>query len=132
MFSRTLRDPGRRSNVCGLARTYGVSDARRLAETAAVVRFCVHGRTVTVTRSVSRVEFLTVNEPTVPRRAVRSTVAGVIWTPPCWAAWARGAELSAWAITPPVADPTTATVSPPAASRLLTRFTSGCSLVSGG
>ena len=60
------------------------------------MRFWIHGRTVTVTRSVSFVVFLTVNVPTVPRLAVVSTVAGVIETPPCWAAWARGAESSAW------------------------------------
>ena len=52
MFRLTLREPGLRSNVCGLARTYGDSDARRLAATAPVLRFCVQGRTVTVTRSV--------------------------------------------------------------------------------
>jgi hypothetical protein len=63
--------------------------------TAAVDRFWIQGRTVTVTRSVSRVVFLTVNVPTVPRRAVRSIAAGVIDTPPCCAAWARGADSSA-------------------------------------
>ena len=35
-----------------------------------MVRFWIHGRTVTVTRSVSFVVFLTVNVPTVPRLAV--------------------------------------------------------------
>ena len=60
-----------------------------------VERFWLHGRIVTVTRSVSLVVFLTVNEPTVPRLAVASTRAGVIETPPCWAACARGAESSA-------------------------------------
>ncbi len=50
---------------------------------------------MTVTRSVSFVVFLTVNVPMVPRLAVFSIVAGVIDTPPCWAAWARGAESSA-------------------------------------
>ena len=67
-----------------------------LRTTAAVERFWLHGRTVTVTRSVSFVVFLTVNVPTEPRLAVASTVAGVIETPPCWAACARGAESSAW------------------------------------
>ena len=76
MFSLTEREPGLRSNVCGLARTYGVRLARLLSTTAAVERFWLHGRTVTVTRSVSLVVFLTVNVPTEPRLAVASTVAG--------------------------------------------------------
>ena len=83
MFRRTVREPGLRSNDCGLARTYGVSDAFLFSATAAVVRFWIHGRTTTVTRSVSFVVFLTVNVPTVPRFAVCSSTAGVIDTPPC-------------------------------------------------
>ena len=95
MLSFTEREPGLRSNDAGLPTTYGDRFARLLRTTAAVERFWLHGRTVTVTRSVSFVVFLTVNVPTEPRLAVVSTVAGEIETPPCWAAWARGAESSA-------------------------------------
>ena len=84
-----------RSNDAGLPTTYGERFARLLRATMAVDRFWFHGRTVTVTRSVPRVVFLTVNLPTEPRLAVVSTVAGEIETPPCWAACARGAESSA-------------------------------------
>src|SRR5215217_5143371 len=126
MLSLTAREPGLRSNDAGLPTTYGERFARLFRTTAAVERFWLQGRTVTVTRSVSLVVFLTVNVPTEPRLAVASTVAGEIETPPCWAACARGAESSAWAaITPPVADPTTARLRAPATSRLVARFTSG-------
>ena len=53
-----------------------------------MARFWIHGRTLTVTRIVSLVVFLTVIVPTAPRFAVVSTEAGVIETPPCWAACA--------------------------------------------
>ena len=85
MLSLTVRWPGARLNVCGLARTYGDRLARVLSTTPPVARFWIHGRTLTVTRIVSLVVFLTVTEPTVPRFAVFSTSAGVIETPPCWA-----------------------------------------------
>src|SRR3954454_3590883 len=125
MLSLTERVPGLRSNDLGLPTTYGERFARLLRATAAVVRFWLHGRTVTVTRSVSLVVFLTVNLPTDPRLAVISTVAGEIETPPCWAVCARGAESCAWAaITSPATDPTTARLRAPATSRLLARFTS--------
>src|SRR3954452_3906372 len=128
MFSVTLREPGLSLNDDGLARTYGVRFAPLLTSTPAVARFCTHGRTVTVTFKVSLVVFLTVNFPTLPRLAVLSTRAGEMDTPPVWAAWARGAESSARAITPPVAPPATARPRAPATSRLRTSITSGISL----
>ena len=83
MLSFSVREPGLRSNVCGLESTYGERFARLLMATPPVERFWLHGRIVTVTRNVSLVLFLTVNEPTVPRLAVVSTRAGEIETPPC-------------------------------------------------
>src|SRR4051794_17966797 len=74
--SFSAREPGLRSNVCGLETTYGDRFARLLMATPPVARFWLHGRIVTVTRSVSLVVFLTVYEPTVPRLAVASTRAG--------------------------------------------------------
>ena len=63
-------------NVVGLARTYGERFAFLLMATAAVVRFWIHGRTVTVTFRVFLVVFLTVNVPTVPFLAVVSMQRG--------------------------------------------------------
>src|SRR5262245_11756029 len=128
MFSLTVRWPGGRLNVAGLAFTYADRLARVLSTTLPLARFWIHGRTLTVTRMVSLVVFLTVTEPMLPFFAVFSTTAGVIETPPCWATRAAGAESSARAITAPVAVPATARPRAPAASRVLARFTSGISL----
>ena len=64
MFSFTVRWPGGRLNVAGLARTYGDRLARVLSTTLPLARFWIQGRTLTVTRMVSLVVFLMVTEPT--------------------------------------------------------------------
>ena len=78
------------------ARTYGDRLALVFRTTVPVERFWIHGRTLTVTRSVSLVVFLTVNVPTPPRLAVVSTDSGRDRTRrPAARPAPRGAESSA-------------------------------------
>src|SRR5690349_3024469 len=64
-----------------VARTYRVRFARG-SETTVPLSCCRHGRTVTVTRSVSLVVLLRVSDPTVPSLARFSRLAGVTDRPP--------------------------------------------------
>src|SRR4051794_14789651 len=114
--------PAARLNDDDVAATYLLSETFRFAWTTPVVRFWAHGRTRTVTFSVSLVVFLTVTDPSLPLRAVCSTVSGVSDTPPA-AAFAWGAASSACAITPPDASPAAARATAPARCRLLPSFT---------
>src|SRR3954451_17435317 len=66
------------------ARTY-FDSVERMSMTTLPKSSWRHGRTVTVTRSVSLVVLFRVKEPTVPRLAVCSSAAGVTDSPPDWA-----------------------------------------------
>src|SRR4051794_20819512 len=72
------------TNDVAVERTYLDSVARGSISTRPPSS-CRHGRTTTVTLSVSFVVLLSVREPTVPRLAVCSSAAGVTDNPPLWA-----------------------------------------------